>query len=69
VPRGRQKATIFDVAELAAVSIKTVSRVVNGEPNVSAATQVRVDKAIKQLNYLPSEAARRLASQRNFKSS
>ena len=58
------KATVFDVAKLAGVSIKTVSRVVNSEPNVRPATQERVDQAIAELNYLPSEAARRLARQR-----
>ena len=62
-----QKATVFDVAELAGVSIKTVSRVVNREPHVRPATQERVDRAIAALNYLPSEAARRLAGQRGFK--
>ena len=61
-------ATVFDVAALAGVSIKTVSRVINREPNVRAATQQRVDQAITKLNYQPSEAARHLASQRKFKS-
>ena len=64
----QQKATVFDVAELAGVSIKTVSRVVNREPHVRAATQERVDRAIAALNYFPSEAARRLAGQRGLKS-
>ena len=58
------RATVFDVAELAGVSIKTVSRVVNCEPNVRATTQERVDQAIAALNYLPNEAARYLAAQR-----
>jgi LacI family transcriptional regulator len=44
-----------------------VSRVVNREPHVRAATQERVDRAIAALNYFPSEAARRLAGQRGFK--
>ena len=62
------KATVFDVAELAGVSIKTVSHVVNCEPNVRTATQERVHRAIAALNYVPSEAARRLAGQRGLKS-
>ncbi len=62
------KATVFDVAELAGVSIKTVSRVVNREPNVRAVTQERVDRAITALNYLPNEAARLLAGKRTLKS-
>ena len=62
-------ATVFDVAELAGVSIKTVSRVVNCEPHVRAATQKRVAEAIATLNYFPSEAARSLAGYRELKSS
>ena len=54
--------TIDDVAELAGVSIKTVSRVVNQEPNVREATRAKVDAAIAQLNYRPNKAARNLAS-------
>jgi LacI family transcriptional regulator len=56
------KATIDDVAKLAGVSIKTVSRVVNREPNVREATRARVEKAIQQLNYRPNKAAQNLAS-------
>jgi len=59
-----RRATIDDVAALAGVSIKTVSRVVNQEPNVRDATRVRVERAIAQLNYRPNLSARNLASQR-----
>jgi LacI family transcriptional regulator len=59
------KATIFEVAELAGVSIKTVSRVVNREPNVRPATAERVEKAIAKLNYRPDQSARNLASHRS----
>jgi LacI family transcriptional regulator len=59
------RSTIFDVATLAGVSIKTVSRVVNNEPNVRASTRERVDNAIQQLNYRPDRAARNLASHRS----
>ncbi len=58
------KATIDDVAELAGVSMKTVSRVVNQEPNVRASTREKVDAAIDELNYRPNQSARNLASQR-----
>jgi LacI family transcriptional regulator len=44
------KATIDDVAELAGVSIKTVSRVVNQEPNVRDSTRDKVLAAIASLN-------------------
>lgn len=59
------RATIDDVAKRAGVSIKTVSRVVNREPNVAKATQARVEKAIAALDYRPSPSARNLASQRS----
>ena len=59
------KATIFDVAELAGVSIKTVSRVVNREPNVRESTRERVEKAVAELGYRPDQSARNLASRRS----
>lgn len=43
--------TMRDVASLAGVGVKTVSRVLNGEPNVSVATAERVTRAAAQLNY------------------
>jgi len=58
------RATIDDVAELAGVSIKTVSRVVNKEPNVRDATRAKVERAIAELSYHPNLSARNLASQR-----
>ena len=60
------KATIDDVAELAGVSIKTVSRVVNQEPNVRDSTRARVEEAIARLNYRPNLSARNLAKQRSY---
>lgn len=54
-------ATIYDVATAAGVSIKTVSRVVNGEPNVSPALKERVDRAVADLGYRRSLSARSLA--------
>ena len=63
--RLKAKATIFDVAQHAGVSIKTVSRVVNREPNVRESTPERVEQAIKALNYRPDQSARNLASNRS----
>ena len=40
------KVTIDDVADLAGVSIKTVSRVVNREPNVRESTREKVSAAV-----------------------
>ncbi len=58
------KVTINDVADLAGVSIKTVSRVMNNEPAVKKATLDKVNAAIAQLNYQPNAAARNLAGSR-----
>lgn len=58
-------ATIFDVARLAGVSHQTVSRVLNDLPNVRPATRQRVEQAIAQLRYTPSQAARSLVTRRS----
>lgn len=57
-------ATLFDVAAAAGVSHQTVSRVVNGDPTVRAATKAKVDAAIDDLKYRPSLTARALASRK-----
>lgn len=46
-----------DVAKAAGVSLKTVSRVHNNDPNVAPATRERVEAAMKDLGYLPNELA------------
>ncbi len=53
--------TIRDVAHLAGVGRGTVSRVINERPNVDPATRARVLAAIKALDYVPSQTARRLS--------
>ncbi len=58
--------TMHDVARLAGVSIKSVSRVINREPHVSAKLRARIDLAIDQLGYVPDLAARSLAGARSF---
>jgi LacI family transcriptional regulator len=58
--------TITDVAEEARVSIKTVSRVLNGEPNVREETRERVLAAARALDYRPNLSARSLAGTRSF---
>ncbi|WP_072344121.1 LacI family DNA-binding transcriptional regulator [Actinomyces urinae] len=54
------RPTMKDVAALAGVGIKTVSRVVNGEPHVSEETIATVEQAIAQLNFRRNEAAANL---------
>ncbi len=55
-------ATIKDVARLAGVGLGTASRVVSGKGSVSPATLERVKKAIEELDFRPSHAARSLLS-------
>lgn len=52
-----QRPTIRDVAALAGVGIKTVSRVVNREPGVSEALAHRVRNAVDELDFRPNQAA------------
>ncbi|SCF25498.1 transcriptional regulator, LacI family [Micromonospora mirobrigensis] len=54
-----------DVARLAGVSHQTVSRVLNGHPNVREQTRLRVQAAIVELNYRPNRAARALVTGRS----
>lgn len=58
-------ASIKDVARLAGVSDKTVSRVVNKEPNVTQSTVDRVNRAIAETGYVPNMAARMVRSSRS----
>lgn len=51
---------IYDIAELAGVSIATVSRVVNDSPMVSEKTKQRVRKVMEENNYTPNVFARGL---------
>ncbi|MFO7447928.1 MAG: LacI family DNA-binding transcriptional regulator [Ignavibacteriaceae bacterium] len=54
--------TIKDVAKKAKVSIATVSLVIHNHKRITPETRVKVNKAIKELNYHPSRSARGLAS-------
>lgn len=56
----KAKATIKDVAKLAGVSFKTVSRVINKEGTVGQELQDKVMQAVKALNYQPNLSARLL---------
>lgn len=57
-------ATLEEIAKRAKVSRSTVSRVINDDPKVSAATRKRVLAIVKRLNYHPNMAARSLAAGR-----
>jgi LacI family transcriptional regulator len=56
--------TVYDVAELAGVSIATVSRVLRKPHEVADATRDRVNAAVLDLGYVPSGSARSLAARR-----
>lgn len=56
----KMRPTMHDVAELAGVSVKTVSRVVNDEPRVGAETVVRVNSAIAALGFRRNDLAHSL---------
>ncbi|WP_433364669.1 LacI family DNA-binding transcriptional regulator [Actinoplanes sp. CA-142083] len=64
---GRRRAGGTDVARLAGVSQKTVSRVFNDEPNVTEETRARVLAAARQLGYRPNAAARALLTGRHYR--
>ena len=55
-------ATIKDVARQAGVSTGTVSMVINNNPAVKLETRLRVQQAIKELNYVPNQYARSLVT-------
>ena len=61
-PNGGSRPTMSDVAGAAGVSLKTVSRVVNGETAVRPETVARVELAIRTLGFRRNEAARTLRS-------
>lgn len=66
---GRMTGTgirIDDVARAAGVSMKTVSRVFNNEPNVRPETRAKVEAAAKALNFRPNPSARSLAGHRSY---
>ncbi|MEY2927493.1 MAG: hypothetical protein RL367_1970, partial [Pseudomonadota bacterium] len=60
------KPTINDIARLAGVSKKTVSRVINRSAMLGDETRERVEQVIRDTGYVPNPQARALALGRNF---
>ncbi|UUL81710.1 LacI family DNA-binding transcriptional regulator [Sphingomonas qomolangmaensis] len=60
------KPTINDVARIAGVSKKTVSRVINRSPLLHVDTRARVENVIAEMGFVPNPQARALALRRNF---
>jgi LacI family transcriptional regulator len=65
-PAVASKPTINDIARLAGVSKKTVSRVINRSPLLHDETRERVEAVIRETGYVPNPQARALALGRNF---
>ena len=63
--QGRRSTTIYSVAQLAGVSIATVSRVLQGSRTASPQARANVLRAVEDLDYVPLRAARSLAVQRH----
>ncbi len=64
--RRNQSVTITHVAADAGVSLQTVSRVINNEPNVRPEMKARVQASIEKLHYVPSIAAQRMSGSRSY---
>lgn len=62
---GPRRATIRDIARMCGVSVQTISRVINGRPDVSPETRAAVEAAIAQVGFQPSAVARSLVHQRS----
>ena len=58
--------TIKEVAAKSGVGIGTVSRVLNNSPQISEATRKKVMDAIKELNYVPNVAGKRLSQNKSY---
>ena len=62
---GENFITIADVAQIAGVSVSTVSRILNGKPDVAASTRTRVQQVIEELGFTPHVFAQSLAARRS----
>lgn len=60
------KLTIQNIADLAGVNKATVSRVLNGNKNISEKTRLKIEKIMKEHNYVPNSIARGLAFNKTF---
>jgi LacI family transcriptional regulator len=61
-----QRLTIKDIARAVGVSPQTVSRVLNGRPDVARETRLRVQEVMDRLDYQPSALARSLVHRRSY---
>jgi DNA-binding LacI/PurR family transcriptional regulator len=61
----QHRVTIREIARMCGVSVQTVSRVINGRPDVSPQTRAAVEAAIAQVGFQPSAVARSLVQRRS----
>ena len=61
----KRRPTLSEVARLAGVSIAAASRVINRSGHASPATREAVERAVRELDYVPNPTARALATQRS----
>src|SRR5919197_4545588 len=61
----RKQVTIRELARLSGVSVGTVSRALNGYPDVGADTRDRILRLAEELEYTPQAAARTLVTRRS----
>ncbi len=61
-----RRVTLKEVALRSGVSYQTVSKVINGQVQVTSETEARIWQAVRDLNYRPNYTARSLRSQRSF---
>lgn len=64
--KSKKVSTIYDVAEAAGVSKRTVSRVINNSDKVGAKTRARIERIIRELDFAPNRQARGLAARRSY---
>ena len=57
-------ATLKDVAQLAGVTVTTISRMLNNRANVSPKTRAKIEQAMQELDYQPNEIAQSLIKQK-----
>ncbi len=61
-----QKLTIYDISQLAGVSITTVSRVLNGSDSVNPETRAKVEAVINEHGYVPKQKARNFTRMKSY---
>lgn len=66
LPRGRSAVTLREVAQLASVSMMSVSRAIHSPHQVSPATLKRVNEAVSALGYVPNLVAGGLRASRSY---